>query len=101
VFFCGVVKIRRGLTAKLFELSTNMKALQYFFGEFLKEIEKKVLPNDPNREKTLQTVKLIREKLPKNIDYYDTGLIDILAIVAFTVSGIYLAKNGAHLLAKL
>jgi len=52
-------------------------------------------------KKTLQTVKLIREKLPKNIDYYDTGLIDILAIVAFTVSGIYLAKNGAHLLAKL
>jgi len=99
--FCGVVKIRRGLTAKLFELSTNMDALQYFFDEFLKEIEIKVLVDDPNRIKTLQTIKTIREKLPKDNKYYEFGTVDLLALATFTISGIYLAKNGGRMLAKL
>lgn len=47
--FLGPVKIRRGLTAKMVDQSTNMATVQFYFAVCLDLVESKIPANDPNR----------------------------------------------------
>ncbi|MBN3304357.1 squalene synthase isoform X2 [Amia ocellicauda] len=60
--FQGVVKIRKGQAVTLMMQATSMGAVQTIISQYSQEIQQKVSPVDPSREKTLQILESIREK---------------------------------------
>lgn len=54
--FLGPVKIRRGLTAKMVDQSTNMATVEFYFAVCLDLIESKIPANDPNHERYVFTL---------------------------------------------
>jgi len=57
--FTGVVKIRKGLAARLIVDSATMDGVGYWFNHFAKEIIERTPPEDPSREKLLAAAKRI------------------------------------------
>ena len=59
--FTGVVKIRKGLAAKMILTSSTLEGLESWFHVLAKDIRKRVPPNDPNATSTISTCnKIIR-----------------------------------------
>lgn len=94
--FQGVVKLRRGLTAKLMDGTHDVADVRAAFHHFASELALKVNPRDPNAELTLQRVRAIqqsclaagplREKFGKDRSRRAPLLVLVLlALLAFTI----------------
>lgn len=103
--FTGVVKIRRGLTAKLMLdiYSRGMIAVYEHFLNFANEIASKIDNNDPNAAKTLQLVEQIRAICTPHVtSSTGFGMGDVAAIAAIAASSAYLvSRHNRRIFAKL
>ena len=102
--FRGVVKMRRGLTAKVIDRTKTMADVYGAFFDFASMLESKVDKNDPNAKKTLSRLgaiqKTCRESglltkrksyiLPNENGY---GSTMILLVILFSIIFAYLSAN--------
>nr|CAJ77653.1 squalene synthase 2 [Glycyrrhiza uralensis] len=102
--FRGVVKMRRGLTAKVIDRTKTMADVYGAFFDFASMLESKVDKNDPNATKTLSRLEAIqktcresgllnkRKSLLRNGNGYGSTMILILVIL-FGIMFAYLSAN--------
>ncbi|KAK4761317.1 hypothetical protein SAY87_006210 [Trapa incisa] len=103
--FRGVVKMRRGLTAKVIDQTKDMTDVYGAFYDFVTTIKHKVDENDPNATKTLSRIeavqKVCRESgaLEKRKSYmvskgpgYNSTLVIVLFVLLAVIFG-YLSAN--------
>lgn len=62
----GIVKVRKGLAAKLMMYSINLKDVYKYFKKSIRQIEKKNKPGTPYSKETAEVLKHIRHFLDKN-----------------------------------
>ncbi|KAH9657035.1 Squalene synthase 1 [Citrus sinensis] len=76
--FRGVVKMRRGLTAKVIDRTNNMTDVYLAFYDFSNILKPKINKNDPNATKTLSRVEAIQKAcmdsgvLNKRLSYFSS-----------------------------
>lgn len=104
--FTGVVKIRRGLTAKMLLDTTQrgMDAVYQYFLEGCNEIASKIDPKDPNAAKTLHLVNTIRAICLPHVSESSPGfgVGDVVAVAAIAASSAYLvSRHNGRIFAKL
>lgn len=105
VVFRGVVKMRRGLTAKVIDRTKTMADVYGAFFDFAIMLESKVDKNDPNATKTLSRLEAIQKncresgQLSKRKSYilrngntYGSTMIIIL-VALFSIMFFYLSAN--------
>jgi len=89
--FTSVVKIRRGLAAKLVAQSANMEAVYYYFNAFLNVIEAKLLSDDPNRDATVKAIAAAKSRIPAHVQHsWQLSMPNLLALAAFATVSAYL-----------
>jgi len=103
--FTGVVKIRRGQSAKIL-LDVNergMQAVYEMFLDFTNQLAAKIPKDDPNAAKTFEYVKQIRNKCEAKVGTASNfGVSDVLAVAALAASSAYLVtKHNRRFFAKL
>lgn len=103
--FRGVVKMRRGLTAKVIDRTKTMADVYGAFFDFASMLESKVDKNDPNATKTLSRLEAIQKTcresgllskrksyILKNENGYGSTMIVILVIL-ISITFAYLSAN--------
>ncbi|XP_061340551.1 squalene synthase 2-like isoform X1 [Gastrolobium bilobum] len=103
--FRGVVKMRRGLTAKVIDRTKSMADVYGAFFDFASMLESKVDKNDPNATKTLSRLEAIQKTCREsgllskrksfnmgNENRYSSTMIIIL-VMLFSVIFAYLSSN--------
>ena len=76
--FEGVVKIRRGLSARIMLSSNDTYQIGQGFKHFVKILKNKVRKEDPNRKETMRLCDLATEKAQEMIDSSDRGKLEKL-----------------------
>ena len=76
--FEGVVKIRRGLSARIMLSSNDTYQIGQGFKHFLKILKNKVRKEDPNHKETIRLCDLATEKAQELIDSSDRGKLEKL-----------------------
>ena len=85
--FTGIVKIRKGLAVRMINEAVDIDNVNKWFSYFTKEIKGKVISNDPNGLKMIETCNLIDANLgPKEYGSY------ILKIVSTILASIYIIQ---------
>ncbi|XP_004507500.1 squalene synthase 2 [Cicer arietinum] len=103
--FRGVVKMRRGLTAKVIDRTKTIADVYGAFFDFASMLESKVDKNDPNATKTLSRLEAIQKTcresgvltkrksyILRNENGYGSTMIVILVIL-FSITYAYLSAN--------
>lgn len=104
--FTGVVKIRRGLTAKIMNdlYSRGLLAVYEHFHDFASSIAVSIDPSDPNAEKTLQLVNQIKAICAPHVKASGPGfgMGDVVAVASIAASSAYLvSRHSGRIFAKL
>jgi len=104
--FTGVVKIRRGLTAKIMLdiYARGQQAVYEYFYNFSNEIAAKIDPTDPNAAATTELVNQIRATCAPHIAESAPifGVGDVVAVAAIAASSAYLvSRHNGRIFAKL
>lgn len=104
--FQGVVKIRRGQTAKIMLdiYARGQQAVYEHFYNFTNELAAKIDPKDPNASATLALVNQIRAICAPHIQETPPGfgVSDALAVAAIAASSAYLvSRHNRRIFAKL
>jgi len=86
--FTGVVKIRKGTAALLFEQATTMDNVREIFSSFTHEIKSKVPKNSPQRIYLAEIIDSIQSPVGQNAKDLSSYLL--LAVVALFCSVMYL-----------
>ena len=76
--FEGVVKIRRGLSARIMLSSNDTYQIGQGFKHFVKILKNKLRKEDPNRKETMRLCDLATEKAQEMIDSSDRGKLEKL-----------------------
>jgi farnesyl-diphosphate farnesyltransferase len=104
--FTGVVKIRRGQTAKIMLdiWDRGMQAVYEHFLNFSNELAAKIDPSDPNAAITTDLVNQIRSICAPHVAEYTPGfgVGDAIAVAAIAASSAYLVtRHNRRIFAKL
>ncbi|XP_038722218.1 squalene synthase 1-like [Tripterygium wilfordii] len=104
--FRGVVKMRRGLTAKVIDRTRTMPDVYGAFFDFSSMLMSKVDKNDPNAVKTLSRLEAIQKTCSESgvINKRKTGIVNgeskyapLLLVILFIVLGIFIANMSLGL----
>jgi len=104
--FKGVVKIRRGQTAKIMLdiYARGLQAVYEHYYNFSNEIAEKIDPKDPTAARTAELVRQIRELCAPHVQEQSAsfGVGDALAVAALAASSAYLVtRHNRKIFAKL
>jgi len=93
--FRKVVKVRKGLSAKMMLQSSNLSQVGHWFRQFALDIKRKIPHKDPNAKRTLAAVdrclQLVAPHTAGTINHTPLRIMSVLAWVAFIISVVHLA----------
>lgn len=93
--FEGVVKIRKGETARIFLGTVDMDDVYRWFLVFCEEIRRKVDPRDPTAARMTALLDRICATCLEQVDPPESfGVADVMAAAAWGLSTVYLVKRG-------
>ncbi|RYR69791.1 hypothetical protein Ahy_A03g016341 isoform B [Arachis hypogaea] len=97
--FRGVVKMRRGLTAKVIDRTKTMADVYGAFFDFACILESKVDKNDPNATKTLSRLQSIQKTCRESglLSKRQTTILIFILIITFSILFAYLSANRQNI----
>jgi farnesyl-diphosphate farnesyltransferase len=100
--FTGVLKIRKGLAARIIQDCDNMKSVKKWFAKFASKIMNSVERDDPNAKRTIEYCldlgaknygKNFMPKLTDTMEVAELGTLFVVIIYLLGFSGVIVAAN--------